>query len=222
MPRNSVVAALSLLAAVFTATNAKADIIVGGNMGSSYSYSSTGSWATGDGGNSGNAVSFVAPIGSNYQLDQIAIAENYYAGSDPLNVALYQGVDPNSATLVYSYDISPASLSSGSVYLFTQTVSSGPLLIGGDTYWLEETIADCGIQSSCSTTFGWQYNDLTPTPETGYDSEFAGGLWFVETGTTPAFQVNGTPVSLTATPEPGTFLLSSLPMALFFLKRRRN
>jgi hypothetical protein len=220
MRRKSVLAALFLFTGALTALNAKADVVLGGNFGPGYSFSTgTGnSWATGDGSNSGNAVSFVAPTGSNYQLNNITFAENWYTGSDLLNVGLYQGIDPDSATLIDSFSVSSVGLVQGTAYLLDYSSFTEPLLIGGDTYWLEQTVSACGTQASCGTTWGWQTNDLSPQ-QTGYDAEFAGGAWFATTGATPVFQVTGTPVPA-ATPEPGTFLLSSLPMALFLLKRR--
>ena len=83
-----------------------------------------------------------------------------------------------------------------------------------------------GSAGATQATWGWQQNNESPTAQTGYFSEFAGGSWFAETGTTPAFTVSGTPYVPPApgVPEPRSYalLLAAAFMGILILRRRRN
>jgi hypothetical protein len=194
---------LFLIPAIFASIScAYADVIAGDlGPGNTFQTGTGNSWATGGSGNSGNAVSFVVPTGQNYFLDQILVADNWFNGSSSLDVGIYSGSDPNTASLLESFSIPTSATPQFASTLFTLTSVLQPVLTGGSTYAIEETIGDCAGMASCGTTWGWQYNDLTPQ-QTGYFSEFPGGSWFTESGITPAFEVTGT-----AVPEPTFSLL---------------
>jgi hypothetical protein len=183
---------------------------IAGNLGpgNTFQTGTSNSWATGDGGNSGNAVAFMVPAMSNYRLDQILVADNWFGGSSSLDVGLYMGSDPNTAILIESFSIPTSATSQFASTLFTLPSLLQPVLLAGNTYFIEETIPDCGTSSSCATTWGWQWNDLTP-PQTGFYSEFGGASWFLETDVTPAYAVNAT-----AVPEPASLLLLTVAVGL--------
>jgi hypothetical protein len=208
---------------------AYADVVVAGDLGSgdSFQTGTADSWATGGSTNSSIAVSFTVPIGVDYTLDQILVADDLLSGTNSLNVlGLYEGSDPSQATLLESFTIPTSSTTKDTPTLFTLDSLSHPQLTGGKTYLIEETILGCAGLSSCGTTWDWQWNDLAP-PQTGYFSKVGGGLWVVKTGITPAFQVNGTLVNGNAAPEPRyTLLLAAagallLGLQLFSRKLRR-
>ena len=216
--------------ASFLATHAGA-VTISSNLGpgNTFQTGTVNSWATGDGSNSANAVAFVAPVGQNYVLDQILVADNWFEGTSPLNVGLFSGADPNTATLLESFSIPTSSTTQFASVLFTLTSSLHPELIGGNTYLIEETIGACGTASPCATTWGWQRNNQSP-PQTGYFARFDGGLWFAEVNTT---EVNTTPayaVIATAVPEPASpvpepaslILLGSALVGLGVMRRRRR
>lgn len=184
--------------------------------GNSFQTGTVNSWATGDGGNSSNAVSFTIPSGQEYLLSQVLVADNWFAGSDPLGVGIYSGSNPNSATLLESFSIPTSATTQFASTLFTLNSVLHPLLTPG-SYLIEETIPACGVASSCTDTWGWQWNDQL---QTGFFAKFDAGSWFTESGTTettPAFAVLGT-----AVPEPAatTFLGLAALAALVWLRRR--
>jgi hypothetical protein len=175
---------------------------ISSNLGAGFQTGTVNSWANGDGSNSANAVVFVVPSGQNYLLTQILVADNWFAGSSPLTVSISAGSDPNIATLLESFTIPTSGVIQFASELFTITPSLQPLLMGGQSYIIEESIGDCGVASSCDTTWGWQWNNLMP-PQTGFFARFDAGSWFAETGIiTPAYAVLGSPV-----PKPSSLLL---------------
>ena len=186
--------------------------------GNTFQIGTGNSWANGDGSNSSNAVFFTVAAGKSYTLDKIMVADNWFAGTDSLNVGLYSGADPNTATLLESFTIPTSATTQFASVLFTLPSSLHPLLIGGNTYLVEESIAACGTASSCATTWGWQWNNLTPA-QTGFDARFGGNPWFAEPGITPAYAVTGTP-----TPEPGYLMLLVVASGLlgFFHWRKQH
>jgi hypothetical protein len=207
-----------LLPAIFVSCSCAYADVVAGDLGPGNTFTSgTGNaWATGGPGNSENAVSFVVPTGQDYILDQILVADNWFSGSSSLNVGIYSGSDPNTASLLESFDIPTSATPQFASTLFTLTSVLRPTLISGNSYVIEETIGDCAGMASCGTTWGWQFNDLTPQ-QTGYFSEFPGGSWFTETGVTPAFEVTGS-----AVPEPRFTLLLAAAGAFLSLSHLRK
>jgi len=170
--------------------------------GNTFQTGTVNSWANGGDSNPANAVVFVVPSGQNYLLTQIMVADNWFAGSSPLTVSISAGSDPNTATLLESFTIPTSDAIQFASELFTVTPSLQTLLMGGQSYIIEESIAACGVASSCDTTWGWQWNNLMP-PQTGFFARFDGGSWFAETGIiTPAYAVLGSPV-----PEPSSTVL---------------
>jgi len=197
-----------------------------------YQTSTGDAWGTGGSGESGNAVSFVDPFASSYSLTQIQVADNFFTASpdggsfNNLNVGLWQNTTDNlnSATEVESWVITPSLPPSQTATLFNLTPASSttptvtPTINPSDFYFITETIPEDG---SNTAVWGWQQNNESPTPQTGYLSEFAGGAWFAETGTTPAFTVSGNPISSTV-PEPRSYavLLAVALVGMLILKRR--
>jgi len=183
--------------------------------GNTFQVGTGNSWANGDGSNSANAVSFTLPGGQNYLLSQILVADNWFAGTGSLVVGLYSGSNPNSAALLESFTIPTSAATQFASTLFTLTSVLHPLLLGGNSYLIEENIPACGTASTCSNTWGWQWNNQS---QNGYYADFAGGTWITETAVTPAFAVSGT-----AVPEPnygGLFVLALL--AIFIRMRMAN
>jgi hypothetical protein len=184
-------------------------VTISGDLGAGNTFQTgTGnSWANGDGTNSANAVSFTVPAGQEYLLSQLLVADNWFAGSDPLAVGIYSGSNPNSATLLESFTIPTSATTQFASTLFTLNSVVRPLLIGGNSYLVEESIPACGTAATCADIWGWQWNNQS---QNGYFADTAGGTWFPENGfVTPAFAVLGT-----AVPEPSyggaLFMLASL------------
>jgi hypothetical protein len=212
---------LLLTAVLASFSCAHADVIAGDlGPGDSFQTGSGNAWATGGPDNSENAVSFVVPTGQNYILDQILVADNWFSGGSSLTVGIYSGADPNTAPLLESFSIPANTTPAGTGVLFTLPSVTTPTLVGGRSYLIEESIGDCAAMPSCGTTWGWQWNNLTPA-QTGYFSLFPGGSWFPETGITPAFEVTGTPVT-SAVPEPGFIRLLAAAGALLGLSHLRK
>jgi hypothetical protein len=90
------------------------------------------------------------------------VADNWFVGNSPLTVSISVGSDPNTATLLESFTISTSDAIQFASELFTVTPSLQPLLMGGQSYIIEESIAACGVASSCDTTWGWQWSNLMP------------------------------------------------------------
>ena len=188
-------------------------IVVASDLGAGNSFQTgtSNSWATGDGSNSANAVSFVVPSG-NYQLSQILVADNWYGGAGSLVVGIYSGSTPNSASLLESFTIPTSATTQFASTLFTLTSVLQPVLLGGQSYLIEESIPTCGVASSCSNTWGWQWNDQS---QNGFFSDFAGGAWITQTSVTPAFAVSATPV-----PEPN-YVGALFMLAAIFARIRK-
>jgi hypothetical protein len=193
---------------------------------------STGeAWATGGGGESGNAVGFVNPFSSSYALTQIQVVDNFYSSSpdggafNDLDVGLWQSTtnNLNTATELEAWVLTPTLPAPNAPALFTLTPSSSttpsvtPTLNPSDFYFITETVPEDGANTA---EWGWQWNNES-TPQTGYYSEFAGESWFAEGGTTPVFSVNGNPITSTV-PEPGSYagFLGVALMGALVLKRR--
>jgi hypothetical protein len=181
--------------------------------GNTFQTGTANSWATGDGSNSANAVSFVVPSGQEYLLSQILVADNWFAGSASLVVGFYSGSNPNSATLLESFTIPTSDATQFASTLFTLNSVQTPLLVGGNSYLIEESIPACGTASTCSNTWGWQWNNQA---QTGYFAAFAGGTWFNETTLTPAFAVVGAQI-----PEPNYRVALFMLVALMIFRRLR-
>jgi hypothetical protein len=186
--------------------------------GNTFQTGTGNSWANGDGPNSANAVSFVVPTGQNYILHQILVADNWFTGTGSLNVDLYSGSNPNTAMLLESFVIPTSSTTQFASVLFTLTSPIQQLLVGGNTYLIEESIGACGTALTCATTWGWQWNNLSPA-QTGFYARLGSGSWFAETTTTPAYAVTAAPV-----PEPGSLTLLAIASGLlgFFRGRKRH
>jgi hypothetical protein len=84
--------------------------------------------------------------------------------------------------------------------LFTLASSLNPLLTGGNSYLIEESIPACGTAPNCSTNWGWQFNNQS---QTGFFGRNDAGTWSsAPSAVSPAFEVEGTPV-----PEPTSIWL---------------
>jgi hypothetical protein len=195
-------------------------------------------WETGGSGESGNAVGFT--VSSSYSLTQLQVADNFFTAStdggiyNNLNVGIWQSTTDNlnSATELESWVITPSLPPSQTAELFTLTPGTSttpaitPVMNDSDFYFITETVIPDPSAGATQATWGWQQNNESPTAQTGYFSEFAGGSWFAETGTTPAFTVSGTPYVPPApgVPEPRSYalLLAAAFMGILILRRRRN
>ena len=192
--------------------------------GNTYDTDTGDAWGTGGDGQSGNAVGFVDPFSSSYALSQLMVADNFFTAStdggiyDLLNVGFWASStdDLNSATEEESWTISTGVMQTAE--LFTLNSVLNPSITPSGFYFITETVIPDPSPGATQATWGWQWNDLTP-PQTGYDSEFSGGSWFAETGTTPVFSVSG---NLVTTPEPrSSAALFIVAMAGIWMLRRR-
>jgi hypothetical protein len=131
----------------------------------------------------------------------------------------------NSATELESWVITPSLPPSQTAVLYTLTPGTSttptitPTIAPGENYFITETLEEDGANTA---VWGWQQNNLSPTPETGYYSEFAGNPWFAETGTTPAFTVSGDLIVASAVPEPRSYaaLLGAALVGILIMRRR--
>src|SRR5262249_43079283 len=80
-----------------------------------------------------------------------------------------------------------------------------PLFETGVRYW---------IVAARKPGIGWNWNN---TGDTGFIYSESPGIWFVNTGTTGAYRVEGTEVPV---PEPGSLLLVSTGAAAILVRRR--
>ena len=177
--------------------------VIAGNLGPGSTYQSgTGTaWATGPGApqcnnapcDPANAVGFTIPVsGPHYLLTQVKIAANWSAGTDSVLVGLYVSPGPNtaasinSAKLLHSFTLTATTQSVAQLF----TVPIKPiLLVPGNTYFIEMT------ESNSNTNWGWQWNNQG---QNGYYAEFlnlSNPSWIAETVVTPAFEVDGTPIT---------------------------
>lgn len=191
-------------------------------------------WGTGGTGDSGNAVIFTDPSGtSSYDLTQIQVADNFFT-PDPnggafndLLVGLWSSptdLNDPAATELESWVVTTTVLQTPELFTLTPGTSTTPavtpIIAPGENYFITETVPDDGTNTA---GWGWQQNNL-PTPETGYFSEFSGGAWYAETGTTPAFTVSGDLIVPSGVPEPRSYaiLLGVAFAGILIVKRRRN
>ena len=190
-------------------------------------------WATGGSGESGNAVGFTDPSAtSSYSLTQIQVADNF-SSQDPnggafndLIVGLWSSAtDLNSATELESWIVTTNVMGTPELFTLTPGTSTTPTvtptIAPGVNYSITETVPEDGMNTA---EWGWQWNNMSPTPELGYYSEFAGAPWFAETGTTPAFTVSGDLIVPSEVPEPRSYaaLLGAAFAGILMLRRRRN
>jgi hypothetical protein len=195
--------------------------------GNTFDPSTGDSWATGGGNESGNAVGFVDPTSSTYNLTQIQVADNFFIPStdggmfDNLNVGIWQNTtnDLNGATELESWSLTTSTLQTAQ--LFTLTSLLNPAINPADFYFITETVTPDPSAGATQAEWGWQWNNLNPIA-TGYYSEFAGGSWFPEMGPTPVFSVSGN-LSPSTVPEPQSYVaLLALGLVGMLILRHRQ
>jgi hypothetical protein len=188
---------------------------------------STGdSCAPGGGGDSGNAVGFTDPFSSSYTLSQILVADNFSSAStdggiyDDLNVGFWQSTtnDLNSATELETWSISTSTVGPPAIYTLTSVLN--PVINPTDYYFITENITPDPTVGAATAEWGWQWNSLSPV-QTGYYSNFAGGSWFAEGGTTPVFSVSGNAVTA-GVPEPRSLALLAAGFVGILIVRARR
>jgi hypothetical protein len=197
------------------AHRAGAETLLAGNLGpgNSFQTGTINSWANGGTVDSSNAVSFTNTTGQTYTLSSILFADNWFAGTNTLNIGFLEGSDLNSATLLESFTVSASAMFDQDLY--TVTSVSDPLILPGETYFLTQSVPNV----LGDTTWGWQWNN---TGQTGFYSEFGSAGWITQTDVTPAFAVYGSLVTPSAVPEPSSLLLIGTGLAGVATQLRRR
>jgi hypothetical protein len=194
--------------------------------GETYAISTGDAWATGDGGDSGNAVGFTDPNSSYYTLSQIVVADNFFTPSadggiyNDLNVGLWQSSTDNlnGATELETWAVTTGTLQTAMLFPLTSVLN--PVIDPTQFYFITENVTPDPTPGANTATWGWQQNSLTPA-QMGYFSNFNGGGWFVETGTTPVFSVSGDLVT-SGVPEPRSSALLAAGFAALLILRARH
>jgi hypothetical protein len=150
--------------------------------GDSYQNSTGTGWATGDGGNSSNAVAFVNTSGTVSTLKQFRFAANWFAGINTLNVDFWGDSDDlNTASLLESFTFSADAFRVPQVFTAVSTLH--PALLPGNTYFIT-----LSVPGAPATDWGWQWNNQGQNGS--WWARFGSDPWFMETtAVTPAFDV---------------------------------
>jgi hypothetical protein len=170
-----------------SAAPAQADVVLRSDFGPNDTFQNSTGTAWGIGGSESDsvAVAFTIPAGQAYRLTQFRFAANWFAGTNSVNVGFFVGSDLNTATLLESFTFSASAFQTAQ--LFTAVSVVQPVLRSGNTYFIALSVPGAPV-----TDWGWQWNSIGTT---GYLARFPNGIWFAETGTTPAFDVSGAPVT---------------------------
>jgi hypothetical protein len=157
--------------------------------GGTYQNGTGTGWATGDGDNSSNAVSWLNSSGKPFQLDRFRFAANWFNGENTLSVGFWGGsTDLNSATLLESFTFSATAFRTPQI--FTAVSNAHPSITPGGTYFIT-----LSVPGTPETLWGWQWNDRG---QNGYLARFGGNAWFTEPFATPVFEVLGVPADVPA------------------------
>lgn len=135
-------------------------------------------------------------------LTGVDFAAYLASGPDQLTVYLTSGALPGAP--IESFSVSVPSYP-GSVLTLTSVLQ--PELFAGTTYWIVLEAND-----PVNSLIGWYGNSIGATP--GFLQRFGAGSWFLPGFEPPVFDVQGTSI-----PEPSTFLLVSVSLLLFGMRR---
>jgi len=208
--------------------------------------STTGdAWQVGLASNAELAVGFQDSSSQSYLLSQIQVADNFSV-SDPnsasdsalndliVTLSVNTVNDPNTATLLQSWNITAPSETGNPGQLYTLSSVTPTIISPGEYYFISENVTPDGANTA---EWGWQENNLTPMQIGLYfgtygtpDSFSYGDNPCTEPGPctamndpdasgTPAYSVSGTAVT---TPEPGNYaiVLGTAFACILILKRR--
>ncbi len=199
--RRLLIFSLMLIAAIATGTVANSNVLYSTFVPGDPPYSGSG-WLVGTDPNlpTQKQQQLAAPFtpAFNATLDSIRFAATYTSGPNQLTVIL----ETSTAGLpsdVQMESFSFAGLSSNSA-IYTADSLLHPLLTAGTQYWVVLTADDL-----LNSRLGWNQNS-----EGIIDFAFKNSSspnWSLFDSDTPAFDVNGTPTSAGAVPEPTTMLL---------------
>jgi hypothetical protein len=179
--------------------------------GDSFQASTGTSWAVGGGNNSSNAIRFVNSSLNTYTLDQFRFADNWFAGTDTLNVGFWGGSpDLNTATLLESFTFAASVFQTAE--LFTATSVLHPRILPGGTYFITQS-----VPGAPGTIWGWQWNNQGVNGN--WLAKFGNGPWFDEAAVTPVFDISATP---TPVPEPASLTLFAIGALGLGVCRRRQ
>ena len=170
-----------------------ADVIYS-NFGPGDTFNTTYSWGIGafySGTNPNVGASFkVGPADMLFDSAQVAFLGSI-SGTNSLTLGIYSNSSDNlPGTLLQSFTLTniPHAPNAPTVVTFSAT---GPLRLSANTtYWLASDEHDTDL-------FGWHWNS---TSQLGVAFRLGFDPWFVSsTDLTPAFRINGTPISVTST-----------------------
>jgi hypothetical protein len=185
----------------------QADVIYS-NLGSPVSFEASSGLTVASGGTDfKTAFSFVP--GNSYQVTQIDYAAFLISdgGTDTITATIYTDNGGIPGTPLYTTSPPDGGLQVGNAIELMDSVTGGPILDAGVTYWLS---LDAPIDSSV----GWAYTD---SPASGVDENFVSGVWTSQGNKTQgAFEIDGT----IAAPEPVTTSLFISGLASLVLLRR--
>jgi len=200
-------ALLLFLLSLSAATASRADVIYT-TFGPGQSFLASANWPVQGPQVTEFAASFV-PAG-NFTLDSIQLALVLLSGSAALNVQVAN--DNMSAPGTPIETLSTTDITTTPAVVTIDSLSHPPLLSGA-TYWVV-------LSSGVTNEIGWNWNDAEIV---GVSRLTAPSTTWMPLGTevsTPAFEVDGTPVS--AIPEPADLWLMTAPLAVFLAACRTS
>jgi hypothetical protein len=156
------------------------------------------------------AASFTYALPAPEPLAEFRFAATANDGSDPLQVTLLAGPDPNTATALERFTFTTAA-PLGSAAVFTARSTLAPLLLPGQTYWIALAVAP-----SATAAWAWNVNDAGLTGVSVQNP--LGAAWVAAPDAeTPAFDVTAAPE-----PAPGVLVGVGVGVAAAGARARRR